>query len=905
MRYSFLILKLFIGLLLGLYGTGIYLENSDRFKSLVLTQLKKMTKVNMEGIFDGEVKKVSLLPPSIEIHNAVLSPEGHDDWIFRVDKMVFGSSLLPLLYSKKLQIGIEFQDMKLYSKMDNGALSVTPVFNNLFAQGVDELPFSVKSLSLIRTTFLAEDIARQQLLSLRYNGQLGRTSDALKASIYLLDGSLSVGSTSLFTGLMGNVKLEQKDSGVRNTHLGVSVDCRITFPFLKSDTHECVIEGSWKDGKGAFIGYNEDFSFHIDPIRFVSTKKGILYDGTIVFPFVAVGHFVPLLSSFDPHGKLILSFSGGADQGVSGLLRGLNIRCEGRGIDECRVSFLNRSGATWGTINFLQDAERITGIWEADLNSYAVTASFINPTPWQLLKDGYWFVKPYKGNVFVEFNRKDLLRTEYDITCQHQSTESVSVSKGLATVSHQGDAEIEGNFDTKKYYGRLSLFPHLLPKLVWVKKGDTKGLRIQETRKGITASLSYDFVRSVVHELFDITIPGQGTLEFNGTIDGRGCEGDIKLKEGTIRIPDVYNFISDFSTHIAISWFPFSVRIKDMILEMHKGVISSKVAALECDEQFTPNVVSFPFAIDHGFFNWKNNLFAVLSANGKLEKKAGEPYGLEGSITIEKSQLKENPFSAQEQRKMARFVSPQSLFENAGITFDVTVKTEQPTFVKTPQLEARSTVALHLGNSLEEPELSGTVTLEDGKIFFPYRSLHISRAVMHFLPDQPYNPLLDIVAQETVKKYHIKLFISGSLQNPLISFHSTPHLTEEQIATLLFTGSIEESLNLVVPAFIMQNVETLIFGASPKDSHFSSLFNTLRRMRIVPHFSDESGRGGVRWAIEIEVSDYLHAMIEKNFTLSEDTRFEVDYLFSDDVSFKFTRDQRNDLGAEVEMRFSF
>ncbi len=76
-------------------------------------------------------------------------------------------------------------------------------------------------------------------------------------------------------------------------------------------------------------------------------------------------------------------------------------------------------------------------------------------------------------------------------------------------------------------------------------------------------------------------------------------------------------------------------------------------------------------------------------------------------------------------------------------------------------------------------------------------------------------------------------------------------------------------------------------------------------IHLVPSFTDQTGRGGLRGAIEIDVNDRWRALIQKNFSLTEDTRFELEYLLSDDISLRGIRDERRDLGGEVEVRWKF
>jgi len=199
--------------------------------------------------------------------------------------------------------------------------------------------------------------------------------------------------------------------------------------------------------------------------------------------------------------------------------------------------------------------------------------------------------------------------------------------------------------------------------------------------------------------------------------------------------------------------------------------------------------------------------------------------------------------------------------------------------------------------------------LLDGTLKFPYKSLAIVGGSMHFTAQQWNDPFIELTAKNKLKKYNIGLQVSGSVQNPHIRFEASPTLTEEQVVALLLTGAQESSLNLVMPTLIMQNVQQLLFGPAKSPSrlqhHFNSLLKPFSHVKIVPRFSDETGRGGLRGAIEIEVNDQLSAVFEKNFSLSEDIKFEIDYQLSDDVNIRGIQDERGDLGSEVEFRWKF
>jgi hypothetical protein len=229
--------------------------------------------------------------------------------------------------------------------------------------------------------------------------------------------------------------------------------------------------------------------------------------------------------------------------------------------------------------------------------------------------------------------------------------------------------------------------------------------------------------------------------------------------------------------------------------------------------------------------------------------------------------------------------------------------------VKTPFLETAVRVNVHVGNTFKDPVVTGAVNLLSGHLAFPYRPLYISKGTIYFLPHQLHDPSIELIAKNKIKKYDVELQVTGSLQNHQISLDASPTLTEEQAVALLLVGSEEESLNVVMPALIMQNLQTIVFGydqsARAVDKVFASLLQPFNHIHVLPSFSDKTGRGGLRGAIEIDVNDRWRALIQKNFNLTEDMRIEVEYLVSDDISVRAVANERRDVGAEVEMKWKF
>ena len=105
----------------------------------------------------------------------------------------------------------------------------------------------------------------------------------------------------------------------------------------------------------------------------------------------------------------------------------------------------------------------------------------------------------------------------------------------------------------------------------------------------------------------------------------------------------------------------------------------------------------------------------------------------------------------------------------------------------------------------------------------------------------------------------------------------------------------------------LQNLNNLITGSKKTipttTNFFKQITKPLKYIQITPNFTDQSGRGGIKGSIQIDVSDRLHARIQKNLSSQEDFSFQVEYFLTDDINVKAIKDQRGDLGAEVEFCF--
>ena len=301
-------------------------------------------------------------------------------------------------------------------------------------------------------------------------------------------------------------------------------------------------------------------------------------------------------------------------------------------------------------------------------------------------------------------------------------------------------------------------------------------------------------------------------------------------------------------------------------------------------------------------------MYACIGAHLLATYHDGIP-SLSGALLVERAQLKRtglfsqlslNPFSSAGGKKS----------ENAlDVALDIHVATKESVHVKTMLMDMNAKVDLVVKGSLRKPSLIGSVELLSGALSFPYKPLYISKGALYFLPNQMHEPIIEQVAKNKIKQYQVALQVTGSLSSNHVMLNASPTLTDEQIIALLLVGSEEHSLNTMIPALVMQNFKDFMINPdqSPMnlEAYWAHLLKPLRYIRIMPTFTDQSGRGGLRAALEIDVNERLKACVQKNFDLTEDVRFDIEYLLSDDMWLKGVRDERGDMTAEIEMRWKF
>jgi hypothetical protein len=398
---------------------------------------------------------------------------------------------------------------------------------------------------------------------------------------------------------------------------------------------------------------------------------------------------------------------------------------------------------------------------------------------------------------------------------------------------------------------------------------------------------------------------GEGSMHIGWEVGAAGIEATAELHKGFLVIPGTYTVLTGFAAHLAYDVQQRLLHIQQMRCKCDKGGVYAHKGMLSLDSNGKLASAYLSLLIKNLFITTGRDLFMQLNGNLCIHKKDDAQPHIEGTVIIDKGRIGKNILGS-EWQKSALGIKQE---EGPQATLDLHIINRKSIQVKTPFLLAESRCNVQVKGTLQHPIVTGEIRLPQGTLAFPYRPLHITRGSISLVPHQIGSSLIELQAEGKVRKYHITLQCAGTLQAPDISLSSDPLLSEEQIITLLLSGSEEGVLSSVVPALLMDKLQDLLFGTEESlallNTYLSTILGPFTRIRFIPSFADQTARGGFRAAIEVEVNDQLRGSIQKNFSLSEDVKYEVEYIVSDDISMRAIRDERGDTGAEIEMRWKF
>ncbi|MEZ0275815.1 MAG: translocation/assembly module TamB domain-containing protein, partial [Roseimicrobium sp.] len=122
-------------------------------------------------------------------------------------------------------------------------------------------------------------------------------------------------------------------------------------------------------------------------------------------------------------------------------------------------------------------------------------------------------------------------------------------------------------------------------------------------------------------------------------------------------------------------------------------------------------------------------------------------------------------------------------------TFDVAVTTRDPIRLLGNVLNGSVLVNAHVGGTGAATAIEGKGSLDGAKLMLPFSRLTITRGELVFTKEDPLDPDIDVQGDSLINNYQVTVYAYGKARAPKLRFTSSPPLPENEIASLLATGS--------------------------------------------------------------------------------------------------------------------
>ncbi|MDP9254477.1 MAG: translocation/assembly module TamB, partial [Verrucomicrobiota bacterium] len=126
--------------------------------------------------------------------------------------------------------------------------------------------------------------------------------------------------------------------------------------------------------------------------------------------------------------------------------------------------------------------------------------------------------------------------------------------------------------------------------------------------------------------------------------------------------------------------------------------------------------------------------------------------------------------------------------------FDVAIKTKDPFLIRGNLANGGAIVDLKLSGTGLRPGLQGTVRLEEVEATLPFSRLEVAYGYLYFDPDDSLNPKIDLHGTSLIRDYTVHVYVYGNSLSPEAIFTSEPPLPQEEIISLLATGTTRQEL---------------------------------------------------------------------------------------------------------------
>ncbi len=128
-------------------------------------------------------------------------------------------------------------------------------------------------------------------------------------------------------------------------------------------------------------------------------------------------------------------------------------------------------------------------------------------------------------------------------------------------------------------------------------------------------------------------------------------------------------------------------------------------------------------------------------------------------------------------------------------TLDVLARTDEPFLIRGNFATGRVDGNVRVGGTIGSPAPKGELKISDFRAALPFSTLTVRSGFLRFEPATGFDPVLEIRGTAEPRPYQVSVFVYGRASDPQMYLTSSPPLPENEIMTLLATGTTTSGLD--------------------------------------------------------------------------------------------------------------
>jgi len=780
-----MIKQIFFAFFVGIIVT-FYIAQYDKWVQYKIGQaFKEVFEQSFDCSISFKVKEVNFFFPQLSFEQVVVTSRDDKEWQWSCDRYITTFSWVRLFNRGSIDIAVIIEGLVMSSVVDNGLLTIAPHLEKIVQVPSLPIPAFLKSFVLKKANFHITDKLKLFSGTLAWHSSSVKIGEVFKSTMYITGGECHAHNKLILTAPTGNLKIDI--DLVKSPKIVVHIDSSFELPHL-GEYNTCYLTGVWDRNNGRFALRSAYDLCAIDPIIITKRGKETFLRLVARLPLSYLWRFYTEdLMSTAIGGNCFLSLQAtfGALPRIDGQLIFEDIQYKKQLLcDINKIFFAKRNDAWQGEITLRSHAAEFNGSWQwlakkkmGNFNLNNINNIAISYTKW-------WQLLPHDFSCQIKTTQSGAINGSYQATITNTLRNTINKTAGTMLIEDK-TFNMSGAVNKQRYIIEGELGPQLqFKKCIYLDEDEKPLISLvgkSNQHNVLDGSITFSFIRSLLQQSLGYDLQGQGVAQVHSMIDNNRLIADLHFADTTIRLPQTYNFIDGLDLSLCYDIANRKLTFHDIFCSLYAGTVHAARAVLLFDLNGNCHFAHVPLLFDRCLLNIKKDLFASLSGNILFNHVVGKQPLLKGHCIIDRAQLKENLFSDYFQKQLINYTERMFTQPGSDVACNLSIETRSPIRVDTAFLKTDAKIALQIQKTMSNPEVFGSINLLSGSLAFPYKPLYITKGSISFLPNQLYDPLIELIAKNKIRKYNVGLQVTGSLHAHHILFDSSPPLTDEQV----------------------------------------------------------------------------------------------------------------------------